>query len=120
MSLNRGYSMRGQTIYPPVTDELLATVVRRILDVGNPLKIVLFGSRARGDARPDSDLDLLIVEEAAEPRHERSVRYLRSLAGVFPGIDVVVWTPEEIADWSGVSNHFITTIVREGRVLYAR
>jgi predicted nucleotidyltransferase len=45
--------------YPPLTDELLQHIVQRIRSVGSPHNIVLFGSRARGDARPDSDLDLL-------------------------------------------------------------
>ena len=54
--------MMNQTlVYPPVTEELLDEVVRRVLEVGSPHKIVLLGSRARGDARPDSDLDLLIL-----------------------------------------------------------
>ncbi len=60
--------------YPMVTDDLLATVVRRILAVGAPLKIVLFGSWARGAFRPDSDLDLLIVEESSLPRYKRAQR----------------------------------------------
>jgi len=119
MSVERRFSMRGQSVYPPVTDELLATVVRRILAVGVPFKIVLFGSRARGDPRPDSDLDLLVVEESAIPRYQRAPRYLRALTGIFPGIDVVVWTPQEIAEWAGVTNHFITTILHEGQVFYA-
>lgn len=106
--------------YPTVTDDLLATVVRRILAVGAPLKIVLFGSRAEGTFRPDSDLDLLIVEESSLPRYKRAQRYLRALIGVFPEKDIVVWTPEEIDAWAQVPNAFITTALREGRVLYAR
>jgi predicted nucleotidyltransferase len=46
-------------VYPPVTDDLLVEMVRRIRQVDDPIKIVLFGSRARGDARPDSDIDIL-------------------------------------------------------------
>lgn len=77
----------------------LQEIVNRILSVGSPRKIVLFGSRARGEARSDSDLDLLIIEKSALPRYKRSVRYLRALTGLFPAKDVVVWTPEEIEVW---------------------
>jgi predicted nucleotidyltransferase len=107
-------------IFPAVTDELLEEVVRRIRSVGAPRAIVLFGSRARGDARPDSDLDLLIVEESDLPRFKRSGRYRRALRGVFPAKDVVVWTSGEIAEWRDVPNAFITSILTEGRVLYER
>lgn len=103
-----------------VTEALLDEVVRRILAVGSPQRIVLFGSQARGDARPDSDLDVLIVEDSAEPRYRRSPRYLRALVGVFPAKDVVVWTPEEIEAWKAVPNAFVTTALREGRTLYPR
>jgi len=81
--------------YPEVTESLLQEIVRRIVAVGHPLKIVLFGSRGRGDARPDSDLDLFVVEESDRPRHCRSPRYYRALVGTFPGKDIVVWTPAE-------------------------
>jgi predicted nucleotidyltransferase len=67
-----------------------------MLRVGSPRRIVLFGSRARGDARPDSDLDLLVIEESDLPRYRRAPRYLRALVGVFPAKDVVVWTPAEV------------------------
>ncbi|PYV10968.1 MAG: hypothetical protein DMG23_05735, partial [Acidobacteria bacterium] len=87
---------------PPVTAETLEEVVRRILAAGSPLRIVLFGSRARGEAKPGSDLDLLIVEESTLPRYKRAARYLRALVGVFPAKDVVVWTPQEIEAWSQV------------------
>jgi len=99
-------------------DQLLQEVIRRIRAAGNPQRIVLFGSRVRGDARPDSDLDLLIVEETTPPRHRRPIPYLRALLGLFPAKDVMVYTPAEITEWAGVPNAFVTTALREGRVLY--
>ncbi|MFN8454062.1 MAG: nucleotidyltransferase domain-containing protein [Anaerolineae bacterium] len=101
-------------------DNTLNEIVRRILAVGSPQKIVLFGSRARGEAKPDSDYDLLAIEPSDLPRHKRSARYRRALVGVCPAKDIVVWTPEEVAEWSNVSNAFITTALNEGVVLYER
>jgi predicted nucleotidyltransferase len=104
--------------YPPVTEELLDEIVRRILTVGTPRKIVLFGSRALGGARPDSDLDVLVVEDSTLPRYKRSARYRRVLCGLFPAKDIVVWTPAEIEEWRAVPHAFITTILATGKVLY--
>jgi predicted nucleotidyltransferase len=73
-------SMNRVLDYPPLTEETLQEVVRRILAVGSPIRIVFFGSRARGQARPGSDLDILIVEESDLPRYKRAARYLRALA----------------------------------------
>ena len=109
----------SQTLeYPAVTEELLNELVRRVLSVGSPHKIVLFGSRGRGDARPDSDLDLLILEDSELPRYQRSPRYYHVLTGLFPSKDIVVYTPEEVQEWSGVPNAFVTVALREGRILY--
>lgn len=106
--------------FPDVTDQLLQRLVDAVLIVGNPLRVVLFGSQVRGDARSDSDLDLLIVEESQLPRHERSPRYYLALAKVFPAKDIVVYTPTEVADWSQVPNALVTAALREGKTLYAR
>lgn len=105
---------------PPVITETLEEVVRRILAAGSPLKIVLFGSQAREETHPGSDLDILVVEESSLPRYQRARRYLRVLVGVYPAKDVVVWTPQEIEAWLKVPNAFITTALREGKTLYAR
>ncbi len=120
LSKKQEFEMSGAYHYPPVTDELLDEVVHRILSVGAPRKIVLFGSRARGQATPDSDLDLLIIESSDLPRYKRASRYLHALTGVFPEKDVVVWTPDEVEEWVTVPNAFITTALKEGKVLYEK
>lgn len=71
-------------------DPSLQEIVRRLLAVGTPQKIILFGSRARGDARPDSDYDLLVIEPSNLPRYRRAARYRRALIGLAPGKDILV------------------------------
>ncbi len=111
------------TLANRVDDALLREVVRRFRAVGDPLKIVLFGSRARGTPHERSDLDLLVVENGphARERHRAST-YRRSLMGVDfgSGIDVVVTTPQDIEEWSEAPLAFVTTALREGRVLYEK
>lgn len=101
-------------------DQTLQEIVRRILEVGEPQKIVLFGSRARAEARPDSDYDLLVIEPSNLPRYKRAAKYRRALLGVSPAKDIIVWTPAEVAEWRQVPNAFITNAVSEGIVLYER
>jgi len=104
---------------PNPDDSLLKEVVQRILSVRRPAAIILFGSSARHQTREDSDLDLLIIEQHNSlPRYRRAVDYRMALLGIDRDIDLVVYTPEEIREWSSVPNAFITTILREGRVLY--
>ncbi|MEA3309916.1 MAG: nucleotidyltransferase domain-containing protein [Chloroflexota bacterium] len=103
-----------------VQNEVLEEIVQRILATGTPQKIVLFGSRARGEARPDSDYDLLLIEISDQPRYKRAARYRRVLRGVCLAKDIVVWTPEEAAEWRDVPNSFITTAIHEGVLLYEK
>ena len=101
-------------------DATLTEIIRRILATGEPQEIVLFGSRARGDARADSDYDLLLVELSDLPRHKRAARYRRALIGLAGAKDILVWTPEEVAQWHDVPNAFVTTAMQEGVVLCKR
>lgn len=77
---------------------LLKEAVGRMVAAGNPLQVILFGSRARGDARTDSDYDFLVIEDSTLPRYRRAAKYRRALAGLLPSKDILVWTPEEAAE----------------------
>jgi predicted nucleotidyltransferase len=106
---------------PQVADTAaISSILERVLRAGRPEKVVLFGSRARGDAHPLSDLDLLIIEPSPEPRYRRARRYYRALADLPEEVDVVVYTPEEASEWNGVPQSFVTAALREGIVLYER
>lgn len=96
----------------------LANIVAKMCSAGSPEKIVLFGSRARGDAGADSDIDLLVIEHSSLPRYKRSARYRKAVAGLYAAKDIIVWSPDEVEEWKAVPNAFITTILREGKVLY--
>jgi predicted nucleotidyltransferase len=112
--------MEDKTTQQTLSEPLVETLVHRMVAVGEPLAIVLFGSHARGEAHPQSDLDLLVIEESDLPRHQRATKYRRALVGVHPSKDIVVWTPEEVAKWHTVSNAFITRALAEGKILYER
>jgi predicted nucleotidyltransferase len=104
----------------PPNDDLIGDIVRRIVETAQPDKIILFGSRARGDNRPNSDFDVLVIKESSEPRYRRSVPLYVALADVPAEVEVMVYTPEEIDEWRQVSQAFVTTAVREGTTIYER
>ncbi|MBN1583286.1 MAG: nucleotidyltransferase domain-containing protein [Anaerolineae bacterium] len=83
-------------------------------------RVVLFGSYAKGNADQDSDIDLLIVAESQLPRFKRS-RMLYKLFRPYPfAMDLVVYTPQEIAKGEQSPVSFISRVLREGEVLYVR
>ncbi len=85
----------------------------------DPVKIVLFGSRARGDAGPESDYDFLVVERDPKNRHEEMVRLRRSLHSLRVPMDIVVVSERYAAEWGGVQNTMVHAALTEGRVLHA-
>ena len=108
-------------IYAPpqrIDDELIAEVVRRIVEVADPDKIILFGSHARGEAGNRSDLDILVIKESDVPRWERGGGIYHALRDIMVPMDILVYTEGEVYDWSQVRQAFVTTAVREGKVLY--
>ena len=99
---------------------MLQEAVRRLRKAVMPERIILFGSRARGDGRPDSDFDLLVIAESDEPRWVRSAPLYTLLADLPAEVEILVYTPEEVREWEGVPQAFLTTALREGKVLYAK
>ena len=108
----------------PVTDALVDRMVQAIVDEVDPEQVILFGSRARGDERENSDVDLIVVE--AEPfgpgrsRHRELVRLYHAVAGYRVCADLLVFSHEDVDYWRDSLNHVLARALREGKVLYER
>ena len=103
-----------------IDQELIDEVVHTIVERFHPLRIVLFGSYARGDAGPDSDLDLFVEMESNLRPLDRNV----SVASLFSNrrwpLDVFVYTPEEVAAHRGRVGNLLAYVEGEGKLLYER
>jgi len=100
--------------------DFLEQVTRTIVEHFHPRRIVLFGSYARAEARPDSDLDLFIEMETSHRPPERAIE-VSAVFGLRPWpLDLVIYTPEEVRRLRHVPGSLLATIEREGKVLYER
>jgi predicted nucleotidyltransferase len=106
----------------PIADaEVLPEIVRRLVDEFNPEEIVLFGSRAWGQPRPDSDYDLfVVVTESHEDPARRAFRAHDCLSGLGISKDVIVSTLERFDRFRGVAASLEARIRDRGVVLYGR
>ena len=101
-----------------VSEAVLAEIVRRVVEAIAPAKIILFGSAARGEMGPDSDVDLLVVKSGVHRREAaRTIR--RRLIGVPIPIDVIVATPEDLSRFGDSIGMIYRPALREGRIVYA-
>ena len=96
------------------------TMVRRIVKRFRPERIVLFGSHARGEAGPDSDVDLLVVMPVRGSKRKKAVEIAVALHDIRVPKDIIVTTPEAFAWRKDVAGTIERPAVREGKVLYAR
>lgn len=103
-------------------ETLLRQIVKIIVREVSPEAIILFGSRARGDARTDSDVDLLIVEsEPFSPQRRRrkeAARLYIALKGLDVSKDILLYSREEFDHWKNSKSHVVGRAVREEEVLY--
>jgi len=98
--------------------EQLPEITKRIVQTSHPERIILFGSYARGDSHPESDLDLLVIVPGLTHLRQESVRLRRALRGLLAPVDIVVATPEQINRLGNVAGYIYQTALREGKVVY--
>jgi len=99
-------------------------MIRVIVDTANPEQIILFGSRARGESRHGSDVDLLIIESdpfgEKRSRRKEMAKLWRALASFPFAKDILVYSRDEVEYWRHSLNNVVAKALREGKVLYER
>ncbi len=109
--------MRRKT---PNIEREIQRMVRRIVRQFRPERVILFGSHARGEAGPDSDVDLLVVMPFKGLKHHKQVEIRVALHDIRIPKDIIITTPEDFAWRKDVVGTIEYPAVREGKVLYAR
>ena len=107
--------MPGMTL----SDEQLRELVERIVKAVHPLRVVLFGSAARGQTGPESDVDVLVVMPDGAHRLNTAQAVYRNLAGVKVAVDVVVATEEDMSVYKNSPGLVYREALKDGKVLYA-
>ena len=102
---------------PLVTREALAAFTERLVDHFAPEKVILFGSQARGEARWDSDADILVVMPFEGSSFEKRLAMLELGAPSFP-VDLLLCSPEAAAQRYGWGDPFIREALDHGEVLH--
>ncbi|MCG3128515.1 MAG: hypothetical protein CHACPFDD_03404 [Phycisphaerae bacterium] len=104
----------------PVGEETLRELVRRIAQLRSDACIILFGSRARGDARPGSDLDLMVITQADRSPLAIAGDLYAALADRDFGLDIVVMPRDRVRRARDGFDPFLNEVLAQGRVLHGR
>ena len=112
-------SAAGQVPVSNAADEkILGDLTHLLVDRFGARRVVLFGSRARGDTRSDSDFDVFVEMESTDRPPERNARILAEI-GLRPwSLDLLVYTPDEVARVRPIPGTLLSMIESEGRVLH--
>ena len=102
-----------------VDQRKLSEIIRRIVKVAAPEKIILFGSAARGEMGPNSDVDLLVIKRGRFHRGRLTEKIYMKLFGVGQAVDVIVVTAADVKRYGDCFALVIYPALREGKVVYA-
>jgi uncharacterized protein len=105
---------------PVIDDALIEEITRRIVEGVHPERVILFGSRSRGDNHSDSDLDVFVEWETPESRLDRYMKVLSLFHGRRWSMDLIVMTPKEVRERRNSRHSIVPIIEREGKVLFDR
>jgi predicted nucleotidyltransferase len=98
---------------------VLDEIIRRVVEVTQPEKIIMFGSAARGEMGPNSDIDLLVIKRGRFDQGRLVGAAYMALIGVGQAVDLIVLTPEEIERYRGNPYLVVFPALTEGRTVYA-
>jgi predicted nucleotidyltransferase len=101
-----------------VTPQKIEEAVRRIVEAAHPAKVILFGSYARRQAGPGSDVDLLVVEDAVPDTSKEAARLYQCVRGLLMGLDILVVAREKFDYWKDTPGNVYYEAAQDGRPLY--
>lgn len=104
----------------PPAEEVIPELVDAIVHQFRPVRIILFGSRARGDHRPTSDVDLLVVLDEVDDKRAAAARIRDEVAAIPVAKDIIATTPAEIEEEGAIIGAILYPALQDGVVLYER
>ena len=101
-----------------ISNDAIAQAVRILVDAAKPIKVILFGSYATGNAQDDSDVDLLVVERGLRNKRAEMVRLRNLVRPLRIPVDIIVVSEDEFRDWAHLTGTVLHWAATEGRVMH--
>ena len=101
-----------------LTEAEIKKLVDKIVSRIRPDKVIVFGSYAKGLATYKSDLDLFIIKDTHLPMSKRNEEIRHLLSNLIVGVDVHVYTPEEVEEYGSEEYSFVRSVLKTGKIVY--